>query len=221
MARFNLSLEGFKRLPSWLAKARVAWWFIGSVILVWWASFWIGNAINADRVDSIRYAGWMLEIFGLLAVAFGLNNKLDLLDQKGIRERIREWGQACPLIRRDTVVGAMSAEIGLFGGQGRARLSASFDENAPIEDKVKFLMQAYKRLDDELGHFSDETRKDVAEIKAEIRTIENSLSQEIKAAASKSANVHVGDIGWEFAGLGWVLIGITLATVPELFLSLF
>lgn len=154
-------------------------------------------------------------MLGLFAVAYGLNNKLDLLDQKGIGERIREWGRSCPLLKRDTIFGVLGAEVELFGGDIRGRISASNNENMSLEAQVTFLLGAIQRLDKELGDLSSQQRKDFFEIKDELKQIEASLADEIKSVASRSAKAHVGDIGWELAGLGWVLIGITLATVPE------
>lgn len=215
MSKVILSKELFKQLPGWLGQARIFWWFVLSLFLVSFIGDWIGIFTGNDRLDRIRYSGWMFEIFGLLAVAFGLNNKLDLLDQKGIWERIREWLEACPLLKRDAIVGVLGAQVGAFGFDVRARLSASINENMPLEDKVKFLLDMYDRLDTELGELSGQHRKDVSDIKAEIKLIQTELSTEIQAVASKSAKVQVGDIGWEFAGLAWILFGITFATVPE------
>lgn len=95
MSKVILSKESFKHLPGWLGQARIFWWFVLSLFLVSFIGDWIGFFADNGRPDRIRYSGWLFEILGLLAVAFGLNKKLDLLDQKGIWERMRGWLTAC------------------------------------------------------------------------------------------------------------------------------
>ena len=41
------------------------------------------------------------------------------------------------------------------------------------------------------------------------------IGQAIAEVREQSVKAHIGDVGMEFAGLGWVVTGLILATVPE------
>lgn len=215
MGIFNVNKETLNQLPAWLARANIAWLFIASLFVVSILGDWVGCFADRGGLDSIRYSGWIFEILGLLSVAIGLNKKLDLLDQKGIWQRIKEWARQWPILSQDAVVGTMGAQLGAFGADLRGRGNVSIDESQSFAAQVKFLLEELERLRDEFSAAMDQQRKDTSELRKEVRRIEETLKGEIKRMASKSAKAQVGDVGWEIAGLFWVLIGVTLATVPE------
>lgn len=58
--------------------------FVGACIV----GSWLGLLFELSQITSIAVSGWLLEISGVLAVAKGLANKLDLYGGVGIGERI-------------------------------------------------------------------------------------------------------------------------------------
>jgi len=112
MPKFDFSLDSWMRIPIWVAEPRLFWLFVGGIVIASIASSWIGAAgdwigiVSHDpRLDRIRYAGWLLEIFGLISVAVGLSRKLDLYHGKNawalFKDRAIQWSRRFPLLSRD------------------------------------------------------------------------------------------------------------------------
>lgn len=54
------------------------------------------------------------------------------------------------------------------------------------------------------------------ELKRRIDADIESVRHEIEKVGQQSEKAHLGMLGWEYAGLGWIMVGLTLATVPKL-----
>ncbi len=182
---------------------------------------WIGNFLGLNRVERLPYAGWILEISGLLVVAFDLSKRLELFAETSLVDRVKQWLLEFPLLNQNRIIGAMSAHLSLGVPRVSARLKVRPGSDASTDELVEFLMRQYERLDDQVSDIREEFKDDLSALRKEVEHSDNTIRDEIAAVQSQSTKAHLGDVGLEVVGLGWILIGLTLATVPEFVLSMF
>ncbi len=205
----------FKLTWHWLGKFKVFWWFliaiIGSVVV----ADWIGCRIGVSRAERLPYAGWFLEMLGVLVVFFGIGDKLQLFEKDGLIARTIKILSEFPLFRSDTHVAAGTASIRLGGGRVRARTTMNPPPGANLEERVEFLEQAINKLNEWIGDAKEEAIEGLDKLKETIDSELESLREDIDKIRHQSERALVGQLGWEYAGLVWIMMGLTLATIPD------
>jgi hypothetical protein len=77
----------FRLTWHWLGKFKVFWWFLIAIIRSFVIADWIGHRIGIPRDERLPYAGWSLEMLGVLVVFFAIGNKLQLFEKDGLIAR--------------------------------------------------------------------------------------------------------------------------------------
>lgn len=225
MSRFILHKHAWYRILGWLAEPTLLWAFVGGIVLASFVGDWIGFALDSMREDKIRYAGWLLEIFGLSTVAIGLSKKLDLFHGKNVwtlfGEATMRWLCRFPLLRQDKniVVGTVDLKLGPMRAQAYA--SVKIDPNKPVDEKINWLLERHYELVNTVHRVQKKIEKNEGEFERQLQALRRVLEKTIGKVEAQTAKAHVGEIGGEFVGLGWILCGVTFATTPEFIESWF
>ncbi|MEX2125491.1 MAG: hypothetical protein WD795_16480 [Woeseia sp.] len=217
-----LSIDAWGRMLRLLASYPRFWACIFVVAGAWYLGCVLGEIYDNERADGIRYSGWLLEICGLFSVAVGLNRKLKVfhgltiwpLLKKGLDNFIKQL----PFIRRRVVIqgtaGIVFATGARVSGQGTSRIS----RDRPMEDQVAFLLKRNDEITDGIFKLHDADRAIEDKLTAELNDLRAVLQAELARADTKLEKAH--EVGWESVGLIWIFAGVTLATVPDLIVSL-
>ena len=202
----------------WLGNFKILWWFLFAVVASVAIADHIGCRIDVPRFERLPYAGWALEMLGVLVVFFGIGDKLRLFEKDGLIARAIKTLSEFPLFRVDTNVIAGSANLKIGGMKVRARGTVGPPADASIEDKVAFLLERANSLYNTILDVQDATTDKIDEIKKRLDADFASIREEVDSVRQQSEKAHVGHLGWEYAGLTWIMLGLTLATVPKLVL---
>ena len=205
----------FKLTWHWLGKFKVFWWFLIAIIGSVTIADWIGCQVGIPRDERLPYAGWFLEMLGVLVVFFGIGDKLELFEKDGLIARTIKIISEFPLFRSDTHVAAGTASIRLGAGRARVRTTMNPPPGADLEERVEFLEQAINKLNDWIGDAKEEAMDGLDKLRAAIDSELESLRTEIDKVRHQSERAFVGHLGWEYAGLVWIMLGLTLATIPD------
>lgn len=206
--------NGFAPWRSWLADARLLWWFLGVVVIASVIADWF--ACGSPRVERLPVAGWGLEIAGVIVVALGLSRKIDLYGGEGFGSRIRAWLLRFPMLRQDKVIPISAAgEINLAGATVNARGEVTLPDDASIEQRVERLESLMRNVPDQIASLRQHLEEVDANDKAELLGKIDDIGDKLDEVKSTNVKANTEDVGWEIVGIGWVIAGLTLATVPE------
>lgn len=223
--RLNLSWSSWRRLPRWLVGPTLFRVFVLVILVSSLLGDWTGWLIDANRQDRIRYAGWLLDIFGLVTVAIGVSRKLDLFHGASLwglfKDGFRSWLRQFPLVSRHITVHLKGNNLNIGLGGLKANLTGKLSPDATLERKVDFLLQRNDELTQQLFEIRDEVAENKKELTAKLAKGQKEVEKTIKEMAARTEDAAVGEIGWEVVGLAWIFLGITFATVPEFIEYLF
>jgi len=104
------------------------------------------------------------------------------------------------------------ASIGPFKVRGYG--TVKIDPDRPVEEKVDWLLQSHYGLVDSVHQNTQNIEKNADESRRQLEVLRGALEKAIGKVEAQTAKAHVGEIGAEFVGLGWILFGVTFATVP-------
>lgn len=211
----------FKLTLKWLGRFKILWWFLIAIIGSVAIADWVGCRAGIPRVERVPYAGWALEILGVLVVFLGVAEKLALFEKDGLMARTMKLLKQFPLFRSNVNVLAGSAKLSLKAGNLRVRVYMNPPPGANIEERIKFLEETVNKLNEWIGDAKEEAQDKINNLKSVIDAEIEVLREEIEEVRQQSEEAHVGHLGMEYAGLGWIMIGLTLATVPKLVLAIF
>lgn len=215
----NLGWGAWKRFPGWLIGPTLFRVFVLVVLASSLLGDWAGVAMDTSRQDRIRYAGWLLDVFGLGTIAAGVIRKLDLFHGESLwsllKEGFKSWLRLFPFIRRHVIIHASTGHLKLGPMSAKGRATVRLNPNATIERKVEFLLQRNDELTEQLFGLQDEVGQNKKELVDELTKVRAAIEKSIGEIVSRTEDAHVGEVGWEFVGLAWIFLGITFSTVPE------
>lgn len=211
-----LPIMNFKLTLNWLARWKILWWFLvaiaGSVLI----ADWLGCRAEIPRHERLPYAGWFLDMLGVAVVFLGIAERLVLFEKDGLLARAKKLLREFPLFRRNVHIAAGSAKLSLTGGRASVRTTVSPPAGADIEERLVYLETLTTNLNNWLDDAKEQMADNIDELKRKIDTDIKSVRHEIEKVGQQSEKAHLGKLGWEYAGLGWIMVGLTLATVPKL-----
>lgn len=197
------------------------WFFILAIIGVVVAVDWIGCGAGIPREERLPYAGWALEVFGVLIVFYGIADKLALFGAEGLVKHAVSLLREFPLFRSKQQILSGIANLNLQTHRAQIRVISNPPPNATLEERVEFLLGRVAELYELILDVQEDSGSKLNTLKKEIDEKLESVRREIENARSQSEQAHVGQLGWEYAGLGWIMLGLTLATVPDLVMLIF
>lgn len=207
-------------LGGWLWEARRAWLFLLVVVAAFVSADWVGSCFSVARVDRLRWAGWVLELFGVVSIAVGIWRREARFGKPSWPRRAIDWFARFPLRRRSHNLLVKPVTVQLVANPVRIETWS-----APQDDTVEARVASLER---NVASLRDSTRRDYARHEKNIGEVRQQVEAERKAreaqeatAAQRVEEALVGDTHLEHVSVFWVLLGLTAATVPELIQLMF
>jgi len=202
-------------LWAWLKKPRLFWVMLAVLLVAGAAAFW-----PETTEARIRVTGWILELFGLGTVAWGLEQTRSEFGRPSFITAARAWWNDRPKLRGRTVQAAGHASIGALTGSARGQALYTSPSNQRLEERVGALETQFQtmslRIDQTQVDLSQEVsaRKDAL---AEERDVREKEDATIKR---KLESVETGGLHISMIGVVWLTAGLTLSTISDELLSL-
>jgi hypothetical protein len=177
--------------------------------------------VPIEVTDRLRWSGMLFQFAGLAMVVVGLNLSRQVFGQSSIWKAIVAWfGRARYMMVPPKAVTATTHLSGTASVGLSAAGALSVSKGASIEDRVARLEDDLKRLNGKLA----ETKQDVRNLRSETnekidkeRSERYSDDQKISKRLETAA---IGGIHLELAGVAYLVVGITLTSVPDVFVAL-
>lgn len=197
----------------WLAEAKLG--LIG--IFVIFTAVMLGFVIYRSE-ESIRIAGCMLQLSGMIFAIKGLLGVRKHFGQPLLRQLLFKWLGRFPKWKRNNVIKELegNACISLRSNLS-GELWTSDDPEIPIEQRIERIIKNIKRI--QLRQIDHE--KSIDELRNSLKALEKHLvekNKKIKEDIQIDLELlHTGDWTTSLMGLVWVTVGITMSTLaPEL-----
>lgn len=213
--RFNRNFwRQWRRWGQWLfVQPKRIWLFLGVIAAVSVFADWGGCRFDLPRVERLPYAGWVLEMLGVLIAVYGFNHRLGLFGQS-ISSAVLSWLQTFPMLSRDHRVTAGTGHLRASGSTVHATLSVPMPPNATLEERIERLERVVDNVDGELSALRQNAERDVNNLRNEITERLGDIRGEISDVRDQTSEAHAGGAGVELLGLALVITGLTLATIP-------
>lgn len=217
----RLVLRRLPRLLPWLGEASKLWIFLAVVALSFVASDWLGSCTAVPRLTRLTWAGWLLELFGVLWIAMGIWRKEQQFGKPGFVRVAIDWLARFPLRARHHTLAAGTGGYLLSGGRARLTAWNTPPPDADLAARVASLERNVVFLRDGARNDYEDHEKEIGKLQAELKSERETRARGHDEVAKRLEDALVGDIHLERMSVFWVLLGLTAATVPEFVQYLF
>jgi hypothetical protein len=164
--------------------------------------------------DTFRFWGLLLQLLGIGAIVLGLRGKGSQFGEAHIHNSLSKWWMKAPWKRRPVVAHIESvesrAEVGDLAGIVGPRTHASPEERiADLERDLRSLILQASEIRGDL-------RQELTAVRREMATERSARAQGDRDLGERLQRLAVGGNHIEWAGVWWIGLGLTLATVPDL-----
>jgi hypothetical protein len=210
------------RLPSsaelasvFLYRPKYIWFGLGTLLIVIVESVAISANNGHPAATGLRWAGFLMGIFGLLLVAYGLERTRRKFGKPSPWSRLKDWGQALRglLVRRPPRVIIGHAAMGEFGSDIFAATGTVTQDS--IEARLAALERRADAADKRIAEVQAEARREVERVRSEHRAAHGQLEGRVGALGKQVEDLAVGGLDLEFMGLVWLISGSVLSTFHE------
>ncbi|HEV8608874.1 MAG TPA: hypothetical protein VGS98_02230 [Thermoanaerobaculia bacterium] len=196
-----------------LSEIRNGWpagLFIGGLLvasMIGWLIWWRVRPVTA--ADSIRYAGTLLELFGLVLVAIGLSDVRRLFGRLSILVKIQgSLSRAGAAIRSHPITGSGAVAIGGAQVSARGRTFHRAREGASPEERVSMLEKGLDSALEELDRAVQRVENQFAATRESIQHESRERAADNQRVSQKIEEFAVGGLHLEIVGLSWLILGM-------------
>lgn len=195
-----------------LIEARPVGLAVGGVIFAAALGLWLSANLSAG----VRYAGTMLQIFGLATVAIGLNEIRKCFGQPSLLERFTAWfRQLATAFRRPTPISVNVHEDAMAITGSDVRLEVNPGADAPLDRRVALLEENLKRLRNEVDAKEKKIMGELSTLTGVIDEERRSRETEARRISSQLEEFAVGGLHLEIIGLVWLFLGVLGTSIPD------
>lgn len=215
-----------ERWRSLSARARRIWSVLregapGLLLVVGFSvSLLAGWYFGSNRSDAIRYTGAVLQVFGLLLVAYELNETRATFGRPTMTSRVRAWiGRLLTSGRpRNIVIAVGTGEIKLSGAAVVAHGSIA---GGTLERRVEMLETDIRNLRKETGESASKTREEIGLLRTELSTEVQRRTESDAQVERLLSELAVGGLHLAWVGLVWLVVATLLSAFPDELARLF
>jgi hypothetical protein len=203
------------RRRAFIVALKNAWpfWMVLSGIAI---AAVFGFALSKNASASVRYAGAILQVFGLGTVAFGLSQIRRYFCRPSLLERVFAWlRQLGATFRRPTPI-TLEAHAGGFATvSGEAALIHKAGRDSSLDRRVTILEENLNRLRVELDAKDQKIRNDLSTLTGTIEEERRARETEVRRISSQLEELAVGGLHLELVGITWLTLGVVGASIPD------
>lgn len=195
-----------------LTDAWPAWVAVAGVLL----ATVVGFALSINGSAGVRYAGTMLQVFGLGTVAVGLSQVRRSFGRPSLLEKIVAWFRQLAtafLLPKPITVQANAAGLAMVAGEASVVVIAG--PGASLDRRVALLEENLNRLRDEVDAKENKIRKELSTVRGAVEQEQRAREREGHQISSKMEELAVGGLHLEVIGLTWLVIGVLGTSIPD------
>ncbi|MGH8602976.1 MAG: hypothetical protein ACREXR_09455 [Gammaproteobacteria bacterium] len=198
----------------WIKQANYLWLSLSVAIL---AIAYIN--LNPDE-QSIRITGLVLQILGILTVAWGIKETRELFGQPSLIAKGLQWFKNFPPYGGRIITGSANVTLGAISGSARGYAWAPIDQNSSIDDRLAAIEKNLNHINDRISQAENNLDNQVRSI-TEIINHEKSIREQADNETHQRLEaVSTGGLHISATGALWLLLGVTMSTVPNEILAL-
>lgn len=202
----------FGRFIGWIVEPGAFWFgsLSAAVLIV------LFRYAHPDHERAFQYAGLLLQLLGILAVARGISQKLWTFGRTSLRTWFVNWGrQFVGIFRRPrtgaqivSVISAPSVSLGMAVSRGR---------KTPLtwEELAELMRLEIDRLDGEIKTCNAKIENERGERIAADDKNRQGLEEKIARARALTERAMIGSFRDEIVGVIWLASGTMCATIPK------
>ncbi|WP_273527059.1 hypothetical protein [Pseudomonas sp.] len=207
-------LAWFKAIWGWVKQANHFWRAISVAIL---SIVYI--SLYPDE-QSIRLTGLVLQILGILTVAWGIKETREIFGHPSLITKSIQWFNNFPPYGGKVITVSVHGSLGGLTGSARGYTSTPIDKNSSIEDRLA-------AIESNLNHINERISQTENNLYNEVRSVTETLGREksLREKADNETNqkieaVSTGGIHISATGALWLLLGVIMSTAPNELLAL-
>ncbi len=160
---------------------------------------------NLPMINSISSA--LFQIIGGIIVLISLNSNLNLLNKTSIKNVFINWFKSFPL-KSKSVITEVSDSISI---QSTVSATATVSNSLnTLEDKIKFLFDEIKRLDQKISDSTEKLKEDLNEKFKYIERKHSNLDQSLIEVKANLNNTVLGSPKLEILGILSIIYGLLI-----------
>jgi hypothetical protein len=189
-----------------------AWTALAGVIV----AIVVGFGLSANTSAGVRYAGMMLQIFGLGTVAIGLSQVRRSFGRPSLVEKVVAWFRqlVAAFLPPKPITGQANAG-GVVTVAGEARVVVRAGPDASLDRRVTILEENLDRLRDEIDAKESKVRTELSTVKAAVEQEQRARETEARRLSSQMEELAVGGLHLELIGLAWLILGVLGTSIPD------
>ena len=205
--------EWFNEIWHWLGKGKIVF----MCILVIVAVVTLG-VVTWCSESSIRSAGFMLQILGMVFAIRGLLGIRAHFRQTPLRKLFFNWLKRFPRWRRGVVHLSGTSIAAASSVSGRVDVHMPDDPNQPLEKRIENIVENLNQVRKEMAQH-DKSIDDLKERQEEHKKIVAAQNKKLEANIRSDLELlHTNDLLTSLVGGIWLIVGISMSTMaPELF----
>jgi hypothetical protein len=205
-----------RAILAWLLKEpRIFWLMVTVLFAAGVVAFW-----PETTEPRIRITGWVLELFGLGTVAWGLQETRRQFGRPDFLAIVRAWWARRPKMRRQIVTGAVHVP----GGGTVSATGYAWHGTSPtptLEDRVAALEANVRGVNEHVNQVQRELRQEVTARDEALSSERRAREKENTEIKQKLESAETGGLHVSMMGVIWLAAGLTLSTIPNEILCVF
>ncbi|RZB35765.1 MAG: hypothetical protein SRB2_02815 [Desulfobacteraceae bacterium Eth-SRB2] len=207
LMRKNLLL--LKSLFHWIF---VDWRWLHANLLVVALPVFIGLRYGASE-SKIRYYGLVLQLLGILTVAWGIRTTRKEFGHPSIFKRWQQRLSRFPLFGKREVKGTVDVAAACATASGRWYSSVKPESEANIEARVQALEENLPLIHDRISQTQNEMDRGFREVLEALKQEKRVREKEEQDIRAKLEATETGDLHISAIGVFWLFVGIIMSTV--------
>ncbi|WP_128003607.1 hypothetical protein [Piscinibacter defluvii] len=199
------------RVWHWLTEIPTFWTFVAVLVLL----LLVPPKIAATVEDGLRYGGLLLQLLGVSVVAYTLRGRGKSFGRTPVLQFAIAWLKRAPSLRpRSITIEVQGAEIAIASDGADATVWRGPRLDQSFEAQLDAIRENLSSLRDQLSSFDTRVGASIRELRLEIETERNHRGAQLQDTRRLLEGIAADTLYLEVAGLGWLVTGIIVATIP-------
>lgn len=192
----------------WLFCEPRHWWICIAVIV---SAGFVARQSGFSE-PSIRLSGLLLQLAGIVTVAWGIIKTRDFFGMPPVMEKLRSWWSRAPFRQRQTTCASASASLSMFGSHASGFVSVPLDSSAPVSEQIEALFKNVELINQRISSVEQQAVQQHTAIKAQVAE-QTSRIEDVRASLSERIRVF-GTSGLHISAIGaaWLFFGAIMGT---------
>ena len=205
-------LRVIKATLRWIAAPFHVWLCLGVTV----AALIISLRPNTPE-PVIRLTGLVLQLLGVLTVAWGISETRALFGRPSIRSKISAWLSAAPFLKPHHGSATGRASVGGIRVKARGHATHGAGESPTTESRLQALEKNIEVVHQRITGLAQEYDQELSHLSTSLREEQASRVQQVTSVHTRLEEFGTGGVHISAIGAAWLFVGLVLSTAgPEL-----